>query len=67
LDFRFLYANRPLWDVVALLLLVGVAASGVTSALPAYRRLAKHVRGLRARKGGVAAAPVIQRTRAGES
>jgi hypothetical protein len=46
LDFAFLYRNRPLWDVVALALLVGVTVSTVTSLVPACRRLARHARKL---------------------
>jgi hypothetical protein len=44
LDFAVLYRARPLWDVVAIVLLAGVLASGVTSAMPAFRRLARHAR-----------------------
>lgn len=36
----------PLWDIVALVLLVGVGVSIVTSILPACRRLARHARTL---------------------
>ena len=46
LDFAVLYRHRPLWDVVAMVLLLGVGASTVTSALPAFRRLARHARKL---------------------
>ena len=45
-DFAFLYRHRPLWDVVVVALLVGVAVSSVTSIVPAYRRLARHARKL---------------------
>ncbi len=44
LDFAFLYTRRPLWDVVAVALLVGVGVSSVTSILPAFRRLRRHAR-----------------------
>jgi hypothetical protein len=44
LDFAFLYRNRPLWDIVAIVLLGGVGVSSVTSVMPAFRRLAKHAR-----------------------
>lgn len=47
LDFAFLYRQRPLWDVVALALLIGVTASSVTSLVPACRRLARHARKVR--------------------
>jgi hypothetical protein len=44
LDFAFLYRQRPLWDVVAMSLLIGVGVSSVTSILPAFRRLRRHAR-----------------------
>jgi hypothetical protein len=46
LDFAFLYRHRPLWDIVVVALLLGVCVSGVTSLVPACRRLARHVRRL---------------------
>jgi hypothetical protein len=46
LDFAILYRHRPLWDIVAVLLLLGVGASSVTSVVPAFRRLARHGRKL---------------------
>ncbi len=46
LDFAFLYRYRPLWDIVVVVLLVGVGVSTVTSIVPAYRRLARHARKL---------------------
>jgi hypothetical protein len=46
LDFAFLYRTRPLWDVVVVVLLAGVLVSSVTSALPAFRRLARHAKRL---------------------
>ena len=42
----FLYRNRPLWDIVAVALLIGVGVSSVTSVVPAFRRLARHARKL---------------------
>ena len=44
LDFAFLYRHRPLWDLVVVALLVGVGVSSVTTIVPAYRRLARHLR-----------------------
>jgi hypothetical protein len=44
LDFPFLYYKRPLWDIVVALLSLGGIAISVTSALPAWRRLARHGR-----------------------
>jgi len=39
LDFPFMYYKRPLWDII--LLSLGGIAMSVTSALPAWRRLAR--------------------------
>jgi hypothetical protein len=44
LDFPFLYYRRPLWDIVIVILSLGGIAVSVTSALPAWRRLARHAR-----------------------
>lgn len=44
LDFPFLYYRRPLWDIIVVLLSVGGVAIGVTSALPAWRRLLRQAR-----------------------
>lgn len=46
LDFAVLYRQRPLWDIIALVLLLGVGASSITSIVPAFRRLARHARAL---------------------
>ena len=54
LDFPFMYYKRPLWDIVVILLSLGGIAISVTSALPAWRRLAQHARTL---VGSGAAAP----------
>jgi hypothetical protein len=42
LDFGFLYGNRPLWDIVMLLLVSGVVVLGCSILVPAGRRLKKH-------------------------
>lgn len=42
LDFAVLYNNRPLWDIVVLLLLIGCITMSVTVVSPAYERLKKH-------------------------
>jgi len=42
LDFPFMYYKRPLWDIVVVLLSLGGIAMSVTSAWPAWRRLARH-------------------------
>ena len=58
-DFAFLYRHRPLWDIVVVALLVGVAVSSVTTIVPAYRRLARHARKLmRPARPRVAARPL---------
>src|SRR5262249_29153665 len=44
LDFPFMYYKRPLWDLAVILLSLGGIAISVTSALPAWRRLARHGR-----------------------
>lgn len=44
LDFPFLYYKRPLWDIVVIVLSLGGIAISVTSALPAWRRVARHAR-----------------------
>jgi hypothetical protein len=44
LDFPFLYARRPLWDVVMIALSVGGLASAFTALLPALRRLRRLAR-----------------------
>ena len=43
LDFPVLYARRPLWDVVMIVLSLGGLASAFTSILPAWRRLRRQV------------------------
>jgi len=48
LDFPFLYARRPLWDVVMVALSLGGLASAVTSILPGWRRLRRLAQGRRA-------------------
>src|SRR5579871_3894406 len=43
MDFPALINRRPLWDVVTIALLAGLAAISITTLLPAYRRLKRHV------------------------
>ena len=46
MDFPGLFNRRPLWDIVTLALLAGLAAISITTLLPAIRRLKRHaVRG----------------------
>lgn len=47
LDFPFLYYRRPLWDVVVIALSIGGIVLSATTLLPAWRRLAGHIRRLR--------------------
>jgi hypothetical protein len=41
-DFPFLYARRPLWDVVMIVLSVGGMVLSATTLLPGWRRLRRH-------------------------
>jgi hypothetical protein len=41
-DFAVLYRNRPLWDIIVLVLLIGCITMSVTVVAPAYQRLKKH-------------------------
>lgn len=45
-DFPFLYYRRPAWDLVVVLLSLGGIGLTVTTMLPAYRRLRRHVVGM---------------------
>ncbi|MGE3511015.1 MAG: PepSY domain-containing protein [Vicinamibacterales bacterium] len=44
LDFPVLYARRPLWDLLLIVLSIGGTVLSVTAIAPAIRRLARHVR-----------------------
>jgi len=44
-DFPFLYYRRPAWDVVVVLLSLGGIGLTVTTMLPAWRRVRRHVAG----------------------
>lgn len=46
LDFPFMYYKRPLWDLIVIVLSTGGVAISVTSALPAWRRLARGTRAI---------------------
>lgn len=58
LDFPFLFERRPLWDVVTIAFLLGVALVSTTTLLPMMRRLKRHAlrlyRTLRSRAPGAA-------------
>ena len=43
LDFPFLYNQRPLWDLVLIVLSVGGTVLSATTLLPAIRRLRRHL------------------------
>ena len=46
MDWPGLFNRRPLWDIVTIALLAGLAAMSITTLLPAVRRLKRHtVRG----------------------
>ena len=42
MDFPGLFRRRPLWDMVTIALLAGLAAISFTTLLPAFRRLKRH-------------------------
>jgi hypothetical protein len=42
MDWPGLFQRRPLWDIVLIALLSGLAAMSVTTLLPAFRRLKRH-------------------------
>jgi hypothetical protein len=42
MDWPGLFNRRPLWDVVTIALLAGLAAISITTLLPAFRRLKRH-------------------------
>ncbi|MDH3206902.1 MAG: PepSY domain-containing protein [Gemmatimonadota bacterium] len=44
LDFPFLYASRPLWDVIVIVLSLGGIALCGTTLWPGWQRLSQHVR-----------------------
>jgi len=52
MDWPGLFQRRPLWDVVTIALLAGLAAISITTLLPAYRRLKRHA--VHATKGALA-------------
>ena len=42
MDWPGLFKRRPLWDMVTIALLAGLAAISITTLLPAFRRLKRH-------------------------
>jgi hypothetical protein len=42
MDWPGLFESRPLWDIVTIALLAGLAVMSITTLLPAYRRLKRH-------------------------
>jgi hypothetical protein len=69
LDFPFMYYKRPLWDVILILLSLGGIAISVTSALPAWRRLARHIGPMTGRLSprGPVRAPAVELARASQA
>jgi len=43
MDWPGLFNRRPLWDIVTIALLAGLGAMSITTLLPAFRRLKRHV------------------------
>src|SRR5882672_5160411 len=63
LDFAFLLHRRPLWDVVAVALLLGVAVVSTTTLVPMLRRLKRHALRLHQRVTRSRLAPAPQARR----
>ena len=42
MDWPGFFNRRPLWDIVTIVLLAGLAAISITTLLPAFRRLKRH-------------------------
>ncbi len=62
LDFAFLYNRRPLWDVVAVALLLGVGLVSTTTLWPMLKRLRRHAVRIAARIQRLVARPVRARS-----
>jgi len=58
LDFGFLFARRPLWDVVVLILMIGVGVVSATTLWPMMKRLNRHASRISARLRGSRSASV---------
>jgi hypothetical protein len=43
MDWPGVFNRRPLWDILTIALLAGLAAISITTLLPAFRRLKRHV------------------------
>ena len=50
LDFPFLYYERPLWDVVVIVLSIGGGVVSATTLVPTWRRLRRHAGRLRRKR-----------------
>ncbi len=50
LDFPFLYYERPLWDVVVIVLSIGGGVVSATTLVPTWRRLRRHTGRLRRKR-----------------
>jgi hypothetical protein len=62
LDFAFLHDRRPLWDVVAIVLLLGVGVVSATTLWPMLKRLKRHAVRIVARVQRVVARPARARS-----
>jgi hypothetical protein len=52
LDFPGLYHQRPLWDIIVIVLSLGGMASAITAVPPAWRRLRRHAASVRTGRSG---------------
>jgi hypothetical protein len=65
LDFPFLYRQRPLWDIVLIVLSIGGTVLSAATLVPTWRRLARHARrGARAVRGLVVTSSLRSPSRA---
>jgi hypothetical protein len=65
LDFPFLYYQRPLWDIVLIVLSIGGTVLSASTLVPSWRRLARHARrGARAARGLVVTSSLRSPSRA---
>ena len=63
LDFPFLYFNRPLWDIVVIVLSIGGTVLSFTTMVPAWRRLKRHAAAMRRPRRLAALTPGGERER----
>jgi hypothetical protein len=58
LDFPWLYAHRPLWDIVVIAFMLGGTALGVTSLMLAWRVIGAYCFGGGVQRAGLSAGPL---------